>query len=146
MKNPHSILTVPAIRSSFCRACLPWLGYLLCALTLLALSRAAAKEMIEKRVEALLELSFDLVLTREDAPPKPDPAGLTAICRAWQVRASDVLFVGDFQLDLLAGRRAGITTVLYAPDGPPAYAREADFVVAHLSEIWRVVSELDGRA
>ncbi len=54
MKNPHSILTVPAIRSSFCRVCLPWLGYLLCALTLLALNRAAAKETIEKRVEALL--------------------------------------------------------------------------------------------
>src|SRR5262249_28272726 len=30
-----------------------------------------------------LGLHFSQVLTREDAPPKPDPAGLVATCRAW---------------------------------------------------------------
>jgi HAD superfamily hydrolase (TIGR01549 family) len=90
-----------------------------------------------------LELIFDPVLTREDAPPKPDPTGLFSICRSWNVDVAEVVFVGDFQFDLLAGRRAGISTVLYAPTGPPEYAHEADFVVAHLSEIIRVVSELD---
>ncbi|MGE5192309.1 MAG: HAD family hydrolase [Deltaproteobacteria bacterium] len=92
-----------------------------------------------------LELAFDQVLTREDAPPKPDPAGLRRICRTWNAAVAEVIFVGDFQFDLLAGRRAGITTVLYAPDGPPDYAHEADFVVCHLSEICRVVTELDRR-
>ncbi len=89
-----------------------------------------------------LELEFDPVLTREDAPPKPDPAGLLAICRTWRVDVADVIFVGDFQFDLLAGRRAGIKTVLYAPGDPPDYAHEADFVVRHLSEICRIVTEL----
>jgi HAD superfamily hydrolase (TIGR01509 family) len=92
-----------------------------------------------------LDLAFDLVLTREDAAPKPDPAGLLQICRKWNVAVAEVLFVGDFQFDLLAGRRAGIKTVLYAPDGPPDYAHEADFVVAHLSEICGVVTNLDRR-
>lgn len=87
-----------------------------------------------------LELEFSPVLTREDAPPKPDPAGLLAICRTWDVAVTDVIFVGDFQFDLVAGRRAGIKTVLYAPGDPPDYAHEADFVVRHLSEICDVLS------
>jgi HAD superfamily hydrolase (TIGR01509 family) len=103
-----------------------------------------SREMTELALRRF-ELRFDQVLTREDAPPKPDPAGLLQICRTWKVAVSAVLFVGDFQFDLLAGRRAGIKTVLYAPGGPPDYAHEADFVVAHLSEIGRVVTELDRR-
>ena len=103
-----------------------------------------SREMTELALRRL-ELAFNPVLTREDAPPKPDPAGLMTICRTWNVEVGEVLFVGDFQFDLLAGRRAGIPTVLYAPDGPPDYAHEADFVVAHLSEVCRVVTELDQR-
>lgn len=81
-----------------------------------------------------LQMTFHHVVTREDHPPKPDPAGLLHICAAWNCDPGDVLFVGDFRFDLLAGRRAGMRTVLYAPDGPPDYAHEADHVVAHLSE------------
>ncbi|HTI50027.1 MAG TPA: HAD family hydrolase, partial [Planctomycetaceae bacterium] len=63
-----------------------------------------------------LALEFSQVLTREDAPPKPDPAGLLRICRSWDVSVDEVIFVGDFHFDLLAGRAAGISTVLYAPE------------------------------
>ena len=101
-----------------------------------------SREMTELAL-GRLALSFDQVLTREDAPPKPDPAGLLHICRSWKFDVAEVLFVGDFQFDLLAGRRAGITTVLYAPDGPPDYAHEADFVVAHLAEICAIVTTID---
>jgi HAD superfamily hydrolase (TIGR01549 family) len=86
-----------------------------------------------------LEFSFSQVLTREDAPPKPDPAGLISICRKWNMDVAEVLFVGDFHFDIIAGRRAGIPTVLYAPGDRPDYADEADHVVRHLSEICHVV-------
>jgi HAD superfamily hydrolase (TIGR01549 family) len=86
-----------------------------------------------------LQFSFSQVLTREDAPPKPDPAGLISICRNWNVGVAEVLFVGDFYFDIAAGRRAEIKTVLYAPGQRPDYADEADFVVSHLSEICGVV-------
>jgi HAD superfamily hydrolase (TIGR01549 family) len=92
-----------------------------------------------------LKLKFSQVVTREDAPPKPDPTGLLSICRTWNVDVTDVVFVGDFQFDLLAGRRAGIATVLYAPAERPDYAHEADFVVTHLLEIRGVLAELDQR-
>lgn len=93
-----------------------------------------------------LKLKFSQVVTREDAPPKPDPTGLLSICRAWNVDVAEVIFIGDFQFDLLAGRRAGIATVLYAPAEVPDYAHEADFVVAHLLEIGGVLTALDQRS
>jgi HAD superfamily hydrolase (TIGR01509 family) len=88
---------------------------------------------------ARLQFSFSQVLTREDALPKPDPAGLLAICRDWKAEPAEVIFVGDFHFDLVAGRRAGIPTVLYAPVERPEYADEANYMVRHLSEICRIV-------
>jgi HAD superfamily hydrolase (TIGR01549 family) len=90
-----------------------------------------------------LELEFSQVLTREDAAPKPDPAGLWRICDVWDLTVEEVLFVGDFRFDLLAGRAAGIRTILFAPDRPPDYAHEADFVVERLIEIPAIVAALD---
>jgi HAD superfamily hydrolase (TIGR01549 family) len=92
-----------------------------------------------------LNLAFAQVLTREDAPPKPDPTGLYAICRAWNFDVSEVIFVGDFHFDIIAGRQANIATVLYAPGDLPDYSHEADFVVSHLFDVCQVLSELDQR-
>lgn len=76
-----------------------------------------------------LQLQFDLVLTREDAPPKPDPAGLLAICSQWNLPPAEVLFCGDYLFDLQAGVRAGMRTILFAPGQPPDYANQADLVL-----------------
>jgi len=100
-----------------------------------------SREMTELALSRL-GLKFSQVVAREDAPPKPDPTGLMMICRAWQVHASEVIFVGDFHFDLLAGNRAGITTVLYAPSGRPEYAHEADFVISDLSEMRDILAPL----
>lgn len=88
---------------------------------------------------ARLDLEFSQVLTREDAPPKPDPAGLWHICHVWGMTVEEVVFVGDFHFDLLAGRAAGIATVLYAPEGPPEYARDADYVITELRDLSGIV-------
>jgi HAD superfamily hydrolase (TIGR01549 family) len=91
-----------------------------------------------------LQLAFSQVLTREDALPKPHPAGLWKICNEWNFQVDEVIFVGDFRFDLLAGRAAGIRTVLFAPNGPPDYAHEADFVVDRLMEIPGVIATWNG--
>jgi HAD superfamily hydrolase (TIGR01549 family) len=88
---------------------------------------------------ARLELHFSQVLTREDAPPKPDPAGLWRICSVWDMTVDEVLFVGDFHFDLLAGRAAGIATVLYAPHLLPDYAHEANHVIVDLRELAEII-------
>ncbi|HEY2251489.1 MAG TPA: HAD family hydrolase, partial [Planctomycetaceae bacterium] len=104
-----------------------------------------SREMTELALRRL-ELAFSQVLTREDAPPKPDPKGLHIICRNWQIDPREVVFVGDFHFDVIAGRRAGMATILYAPGSRPDYAHEADFVITHLAETCEVLSQLDRQA
>ncbi len=76
-----------------------------------------------------LKLRFSHVLTREDAAPKPDPEGLLAICRAWNLPPAEVVFCGDYLFDLQAGRRAGMRTILFAPGPVPEFADQADLVL-----------------
>ena len=83
-----------------------------------------------ERVLSRLGLLFDQVLTREDAPPKPDPTGLITICQRWQLNPAAVPFCGDYRFDLEAGRAAGMPTVLYAPGVIPEYASLADHVLS----------------
>lgn len=78
-----------------------------------------------------LGLQFSCVLTREDAPPKPDPAGLLDICRQWSLPPCEVAFCGDYLFDLQAGRSAGMHTILYSPGDLPEFADQADHIVRH---------------
>jgi HAD superfamily hydrolase (TIGR01549 family) len=77
-----------------------------------------------------LDLNFEMTLTREDAPPKPDPGGLLAICDAWKLPSADVLFCGDYLFDLEAGTRAGMQTVLFAPGATPDFAAQATYLLS----------------
>ena len=89
-----------------------------------------------------LGLDFSVVMTRDEVPPKPDPTGLLEICRMWNVGTSEVVYVGDYLFDLLAGKNADVRTVLFAPDGLPDYAAEADYVLRHFSDAARLLVRL----
>ncbi len=90
-----------------------------------------------------LGLNFSPVFTRDEVPPKPNPAGLLRICREWRVAVGDVLFVGDFLFDIQAGKNAGIRTVLFAPAHLPEYSDEADFTIRHFSEAISVIEQCE---
>jgi HAD superfamily hydrolase (TIGR01509 family) len=85
-------------------------------------------------VLARLSLCFDAVVTREDAPPKPAPEPVWLACRRMGLAPSEALFVGDFELDMLAGRRAGVRTVLLR-SGVMTASEHADLTVDFLDEI-----------
>lgn len=55
-------------------------------------------------------LAFPLVLTREDAKPKPDPDMLLKALEHFGVSNQEAVYVGDSQGDLDAARAAGIET------------------------------------
>jgi len=81
-----------------------------------------------------LGLRFDAVVTREDAPPKPAPEPVWLGCQRMDLTPSEVLFVGDFEFDMLAGRRAGVRTVLLR--GPALKASQhADLIMDSLGEL-----------
>jgi phosphoglycolate phosphatase len=86
-------------------------------------------------VLARLGLRFDAVVTREDAAPKPAPEPVWLACRQMGLSPAEVLFVGDFEFDMLAGRRAGVRTVLLR-NPELASSEHADLVVDSLAELY----------
>lgn len=71
-------------------------------------SRSVALATIER-----LAMPFEVVIARDDAPPKPDPSAVFELCRRWSITPAEVAVVGDYVFDIEAGRRAGARTVLF---------------------------------
>lgn len=84
---------------------------------------------------------FARAFAREDAPPKPDPEGIQALCAHMKVPPERALMVGDYIHDIHAGARAGSWTAWLrtAPHGLPP--EPSDFEIHQLSD---VLSILDG--
>jgi HAD superfamily hydrolase (TIGR01549 family) len=82
-------------------------------------------------------LSFEIVVTREDAPAKPRPEPLWLICEKLGVKPSHALMVGDFKFDIVAGRNAGTRTALLTNGTTPAYLKEVppDHVLDRLADL-----------
>jgi HAD superfamily hydrolase (TIGR01549 family) len=57
------------------------------------------------------------VIGRDDAPPKPDPAGVRRLLSAWGSSPADAVMVGDHPHDTRAGRAAGATSILVDAHG-----------------------------
>jgi len=89
-----------------------------------------------------LNLSFSQVVTREDAPPKPDPTGVRMIAERWGLPAHQIIVIGDYVYDLRAGRNAGMRSVLFAPDSLPHFANEADFILRHFRDAVSLLEQL----
>jgi HAD superfamily hydrolase (TIGR01549 family) len=84
------------------------------------------------------------VMTRDDAPHKPDPTAILKLCDRWEIAPSECVMVGDYLFDLRAGRAAACGTVLFSRGEPPAYAHEADHVIADLLDLLALVQPQRG--
>ncbi len=79
------------------------------------------------------------VLGRDEAIPKPDPAGLLQLAERWQVAPQQLVMVGDYRYDLECARAAGAHGVLVnLPENPwPAlssgYAQDCAELLRQLS-------------
>ncbi len=101
------------------------------------LRRGLVTRNSRKSVEMVLArfgLRFEAVVTREDAPPKPAPEPVWLACQRMGVPPSEALLVGDFEFDMLAGRRAGVRTVLLR-NPTQASSEYADLTVDSLGEL-----------
>lgn len=82
----------------------------------------------------LVEGLFAECLTAEDGyARKPDPAGFNALIARHDLPRPRVLAVGDRTLDIVAGKRAGISTCLFR--GEPDPACPPDFTIASFDEL-----------
>jgi HAD superfamily hydrolase (TIGR01549 family) len=95
-------------------------------------SRSSARITLEKHA-----LAFDVVMTRDDAPPKPRPEPLLRICEHFRVAPAEALMVGDFRLDVAAGKAAGTRTALLTNGRPASWLPEAppDHLIERLADL-----------
>ncbi|GAB4416879.1 MAG: HAD-IA family hydrolase [Anaerolineae bacterium] len=98
-------------------------------------SRDSVSYLLEwYRVQGL----FVECLTVEDGfPRKPDPAGFNALIERHVLPRERVLAIGDRTLDVVAGRRAGISTCLFR--GNPDPACPPDFTIASFEELKNIL-------
>jgi HAD superfamily hydrolase (TIGR01509 family) len=74
--------------------------------------RAAVARALQS-FPGLAPTDFAVIVSRdEEARPKPDPEGVLLAARSMGVPADQLMVVGDFVFDILAGRDAGAITVL----------------------------------
>ena len=95
-------------------------------------SRSSAQIMLDKHL-----LEFDLVLTREEGEPKPSEELLLKTISIMGISPSEAIFVGDGRYDLMAGKRAGIKTLIL--NGPSASAVEQSYKITSLVELQEYV-------
>jgi hydrogenase expression/formation protein HypE len=95
-----------------------------------------------ERFERVRLHHFAAVLTRDDSLPKPHPDGVHKACERMGLTVSELMVVGDFRFDVMAGNAAGACTVLLTngrqslmTPGDP----EPDYTVACLEEILQLL-------
>jgi HAD superfamily hydrolase (TIGR01509 family) len=75
------------------------------------------------------------VLGREEHTPKPAPDGIHHLLEQWRGQLAQTVMVGDFHLDLEAGRNAGVGTVHVAPSSAPRWPHLTDHRFNSLEEL-----------
>jgi HAD superfamily hydrolase (TIGR01509 family) len=120
------------------------------AIGVLTRNGRAAVDRALLRFPSLTAADFDVVVTRDDAlAPKPAPDGVVHAAQAMGAAPEETLVVGDYLLDMQAGRAAGAVTAYLVNGGDAAgdvdiddaapEAADGDFVVDRLAELEAVV-------
>ena len=99
---------------------------------LLTRNSNAAMEQVLSRLGGEL---FDVKLSRESGPIKPEPDGVLRCCREMHTRPDRTAAVGDFKYDMVAANAAGALSVLLATGDMPPFADLADHVIRSLNEL-----------
>ena len=87
-----------------------------------------------------LNLTFDIIVTREDGPYKPAPEAIWGIAKRWGAEPSEVLMVGDYKWDVLCAKNAGAPCALLADgDEDAAWADSADHIITELTEVIEII-------
>lgn len=75
------------------------------------------------------------VIGRNEAPPKPDPAGARHLACLWKAEPGDIVVTGDYHYDLLCGRSIGAATIHVDSTGKFRWSELADLEVTSLLEV-----------
>ncbi len=110
------------------------------------LTRNSEENARETLAACGLDVFFDSqnIVGRESSAPKPKPDGIHTLLAHWRRNAASAVIVGDYQYDLVAGRRAGVSCVYFDPEGSRKWESQADLRIEHLSELTELLSQSAG--
>jgi HAD superfamily hydrolase (TIGR01662 family) len=97
------------------------------------LTRNSAKSMKESCAKH--GVCFDAVVTREDAYAKPKPDGILLASRKMKTALDKTIMVGDYLFDIMAGKNAGVKTVLITNGHSYDWEVKSDFTIERLIEL-----------
>ncbi|AGK61120.1 haloacid dehalogenase superfamily, subfamily IA, variant 3 with third motif having DD or ED/haloacid dehalogenase superfamily, subfamily IA, variant 1 with third motif having Dx(3-4)D or Dx(3-4)E [Archaeoglobus sulfaticallidus PM70-1] len=88
-------------------------------------------------------IDFDYIISREEVTPKPSPLPVILSMIKTNSRPDETMMVGDFKFDLLAGKLAGVKTVLLRTEKNADFIdgmiHLADHIISSLTEIKKLV-------
>jgi HAD superfamily hydrolase (TIGR01509 family) len=90
--------------------------------------------------------AFAAIITRDDGPPKPHPDGVYRAAQRMGIFPHELLVVGDFRFDIIAGYGAGSPTVLLTNGREPVITPEdpaPDYMVVCLEELPAIVDRIN---
>jgi HAD superfamily hydrolase (TIGR01509 family) len=85
---------------------------------------------------------FSAVITRENSLPKPHPDGVHQAARQMGISTSELMVVGDFRFDIMAGKAAGTLTLLLTNSAKSVMAPgdpAPDYTANYLEEILEII-------
>jgi HAD superfamily hydrolase (TIGR01509 family) len=91
-----------------------------------------------RKFDGITIRDFAAVITRDESLPKPHPDGVYEAARQMGLSTGEIMMVGDFRFDVMAGNAAGVKTVLLANGGRSVMLPgdpEPDYIVSHLEEM-----------
>ena len=97
-----------------------------------------------KQFSHVREKDFDVIITRDDCLPKPDPDGVLKAARIMGLKPGELMVVGDFRFDIMAGHAAGSYTVLLTNGAKSVMAPgdpEPDGVIMGLEELSEILAQ-----
>jgi phosphoglycolate phosphatase-like HAD superfamily hydrolase len=74
------------------------------------------------------KIPISRIVTREDAPAKPDPTALLDIADAWQINSLDIAYIGDYIYDIEAAHNANMQAWLYQAKAKISFAQNLRFI------------------
>ena len=104
----------------------------------------SVKKALEKFEKVTID-DFDAIITREVSLPKPHPDGVIKSAGQMGLSPEELLVVGDFRFDVIAGKRAGAKTVLLTNGGESVMAPDdpqPDHNISHLEDLPALLLQL----
>ncbi len=83
------------------------------------------------------------ILGRESVAPKPDPEGIHKLLQIWRIDPDRAAIVGDYVFDMMAGRTAGVATILLGREPDSAWLEHIDVCVEDLLELRAMILSED---